>query len=95
MTSRRNNSVPQTVEAALQNGWTYIKLRCAMCRHAGKIELNLRRGEEPLAQIARQARCTQCGKTGWVDAHIGVVFVTQSERSIRFEGNRTMRIGMN
>jgi hypothetical protein len=93
MTSR-NDAPPQQVGEALHLGWTYLRLRCAMCRHIGRIELRKRPEGEGLAQIARLARCSRCGKTGgWVDAKLGMAHRT--EKPIAFEGNRTVRVGMN
>src|SRR5665213_2707003 len=91
----RNDPPPQSVGQALEFGWTYLSLRCALCRHTGIIELAKRPKEEGLARIMQRARCSRCRKTGgMVDAHIGMRSTMKHEKPITYEGGRVVRLGM-
>ena len=86
---------PQTVGQALENDWTYLRLRCALCRHVGRIELQTLPPHEPLAHVIMRARCPRNCRRGMVDVKIGWVRLSRHEKPIGIEGGRIVRIGMN
>jgi hypothetical protein len=91
----RKDKPPQTVAEALQHGWTYLPLRCALCRHTGRIELSERPPGELIASTIQRAHCPRRCSGGLVDAKIGMVLVHKHEMPITFEGTTTLRLGMN
>jgi hypothetical protein len=91
----RGNQPPQTVGEATDNGWEWLSIRCAICRHVGRIELKNRKRPEKLAAILTAARCTPCRRRTMIDAKIGMQWRTDHEMPIVFEHGRVFKAGMN
>lgn len=82
----RDNLPPQTVGEALANDWTYLRLRCALCRHAGQIELAPLPANALLADVIMRARCPRNCARGMVDVKIGWARISRAREAHRRRG---------
>jgi hypothetical protein len=91
------DDVPQTVGAALDNGWQWLDVHCDHCRQGARIALARRRRAEQLGELAAKLRCTRCGEVGnrYLRFALGTEIRSVREKPIGFSGMVAIKIGMN
>lgn len=55
--------VPQTVAAALEQGWLWLNVQCDDCHHRAQRRLDeftVSQSKAPMARLVRKLRCTRC-----------------------------------
>ena len=94
----RTDDAPQTVGAAIDEGWNWLQVQCGHCGDRGhRIDLRRRRRGELLAKVAGLVRCTTCpadvGRE-YLSFKLIAVWMSEHERHIGFSGMKAVKIGM-
>ncbi len=93
----RTDDAPQTVGAALDEGWHWLGVECGHCGGRGhRIDLRRRRRSELLAKIAGLVRCTRCPADvghDYLNFKLIAVWISEREKHIGFSGKKSSRSG--
>ncbi len=94
-----HDDAPQTVGAALKEGWNFLGVECAHCRR-GKTRINLTRRahSESLAGVAIKCWCRRCGPSigrAYLTFELISVRLEERRKPIAFNGLVAIKIGMN
>jgi hypothetical protein len=94
----RDGDVPQTVDEATRDGWTWLAIECLACKHKGEVKIRSYVDHTPplkLATLAGKLSCKACGARRF-SVHIGMYLNTAGglwpeRKPIAFDGQQTVR----
>lgn len=87
---------PQTIAEARSWGYRWVRARCSLCRHEGRVQLGDKPGPMKLSAIGERLWCPQCRRRVGVDAWIGWTGENgrDYEKQVELGPGEVRRIGM-
>lgn len=93
----RQEFVTQTVGAAVDGEWKYLRVVGQRCHRRVRVDLTRPPRQERLAETARKLRCQRCRATigsDYLAFSLIAEWVSTREKPIGFSGMMAVKIGM-